>query len=218
MAYTATDVKNLRERTGAGMMDCKSALVESKGSMDGAQEIIRKKGLAKVNKRVGKVAAEGTLGLYIHAGDQVAAMVELNCETDFVARGEEFRNLAKSIAMQAAAMRPEYLSIESVPEAVITKEKEIALAQLAPGQREKADKILPGKLQKFYEEKVLLCQIYVKDEAGKATIQDMLNELSMKCGEKVSVRRFQVFEVGEGITKAETNLAEEVAATIAAQG
>ncbi len=205
-------VKELRERTGAGMMDCKSALVEANGSMDAAVEVIRKKGLAKVSKRAGKTAAEGTVGVYIHSGDQVVAIVELNCETDFVARGDDFKNLAKDVAMQVAAMNPQYAAVEEVPAAEIEKEKEILLAQLDPAQKAKADKIIPGKLQKIYEEKVLTHQLYVKDEGGKKTIGDILAEYSAKCGEKVAVRRFVRFEVGEGIAKETANLAADVAA------
>lgn len=203
-------VKQLRERTGAGMMDCKAALKESNGDMEVAIEVLRKKGLKDISKRAGKTAAEGTLGVYIHAGDQVVSVVELNCETDFVARGEEFRAVAKDLAMHVAAMKPQYLTVEEVPAAVLNKEKEILLEQLNEQQKAKADKILPGKLEKFYEDNVLMRQIFVKDESGKKTIKDIIDELSMKCGEKVAVRRFQRLEVGEGISKTETNFVEEV--------
>lgn len=203
-------VKQLREQTGAGMMDCKSALQEANGSMELAVEILRKKGLKDIGKRAGKTAAEGTLGVYVHAGDQVVAVVELNCETDFVARGEEFRAVARDLAMHVAAMRPQYVTVEEVPAAVLEKEKEILMEQLNEAQRAKADKILPGKLEKFYEDNVLMRQIFVKDESGKKTIKDLIDELSMRTGEKVVVRRAERFEVGEGISKAQTNFVDEV--------
>jgi elongation factor Ts len=204
-------VKELRNRTGAGMMDCKAALKEANGSLDAAIEVLRKKGLKNIGKRAGKVASEGTIGTYIHAGDQVAVVVELNSETDFVARSDDFKQLAKDIALHIAAMKPVYPNIEDVPAAVIEKEKEIALAQLNENQRKNADKILPGKLEKFYEDTVLLKQAFVRDDSGKKTIKDLIEELSMKVGEKIVVRRFVRFEVGEGIEKAEANFAAEVA-------
>lgn len=204
-------VKQLREMTGAGMMDCKAALVEAKGSMDAAVEVLRKKGLKDLSKRAGKVAAEGVIGVYVHPGDQVVGIVELNSETDFVARGEAFRELARDLAMHVTAMKPQYLTVEEVPASVLDKEKEILLEQLNEAQRAKADKILPGKLEKFYEDTVLLRQFFVKDDSGTKTIKDLLDELSMKCGEKVVLRRFQRFQVGEGIEKVQTNLAQEVA-------
>lgn len=209
---SATLVKELREKTGAGMMDCKSALAEAGGSLEKAIEVLRKKGLKDIGKRSGRTAAEGTMGLYVHPGDQIVAVVELNCETDFVARGDVFRNAAKDIAMQVAAMKPHYVRVEDVPAEVIEKEKEIALEQLSPQQRANADKILPGKLEKFYQDVVLMKQAYVKDDSGKKTVQDIIDELGIKTGEKVAVRRFHRLEVGEGIAKVEKNLADEVAA------
>lgn len=204
-------VKELREKTGAGMMDCKAALVEAKGSIEQAVEVLRKKGLKDLEKRAGKIAAEGIIGVYTHPGDQVVGIVELNSETDFVARGDDFKNLARDLAMHVTAMRPTYLSVEEVPAAVLEKEKEILMEQLNDAQKAKADKILPGKMEKFYEDHVLLNQIFVKDDSGKKTIRVLLDEISMKCGEKVVLRRFQRFQVGEGIEKAQSNLAEEVA-------
>ena len=209
---SAEMVKTLREKTGAGMMDCKAALKEANGSMDTAIEVLRKKGLKDIDKRSGKVAAEGMIGVYSHAGDQVVAIVELNCETDFVARGEEFKELARNIALHVAAMKPRYLTVEEIPASVIEKEKEIYIEQLSEKQRANADKILPGKLEKFYEDSVLLKQLYVKDDSGKKTVQDLIQEVSIKCGEKVALRRFQRFEVGEGIERQQGNLAAEVAA------
>jgi elongation factor Ts len=211
---TSEMIKKLREMTGAGMMDCKSALNEAEGSMDTAIEILRKKGLKDIAKRAGKTAAEGTMGVYVHPGDQVISVVELNCETDFVARGDEFRQLARDIAMHVAAMKPAYLTDEEVPESVIAKEKEIAFEQLNEEQKKKADKILPGKLEKFLESSVLLRQIFIKDETESKNIRDMVEALSMKCGEKVSVRRFVRMEVGEGIEKVQSNIAADVAAMV----
>jgi elongation factor Ts len=207
---TAAMVKELRERTGAGMMDCKSALAESNGSVEGAIEVLRKKGLKSVSKRADKTAAEGTIGFYSHAGDQIVAIVELNCETDFVARGEEFKEVARGLAMHVAAMEPLYLREEEVPQSVLDKEREIALEQLTEKQKGNAESILQGKVKKFFEEKVLLNQAYVRDD--KSTILDVVNNLSAKVGEKVEIRRFARFEVGEGIEKHVTNLADEVAA------
>ena len=204
-------VKELRNRTGTGMMDCKAALKEANGSMDAAIEVLRKKGLKNIGKRAGKVASEGVIGSYVHAGDQVAVVVELNSETDFVARSDDFRQLAKDIALHIAAMKPLYPTVEDVPASVVEKEKEIALAQLNENQRKNADKILPGKLEKFFEDTVLLKQIFVRDDSGTKTIKDLIEALSMKVGEKIVVRRFVRFEVGEGIEKSDTNFAAEVA-------
>ena len=214
MAISAALVKELREKTGAGMMDCKKALAECDGDMEKAIEELRKKGLKDVEKRAGKVAAEGVIGAYVHGGGQVVAIVELNCQTDFVARGDDFQDVARGIAMHVAAMKPQFVSEEDVPESVIEKEKEIFFAQLNEAQQSKADKILPGKMKKFYEENCLLLQSYIKDDSGSQTIQDVITELSIKVGEKISLRRFERFEVGEGIEKVEENLAEVVAQTI----
>jgi elongation factor Ts len=207
-------VKQLREKTGAGMMDCKVALKEANGDMEGAIEVLRKKGLKDVGKRAGKTAAEGTIGVYIHAGGQVVAIVELNCETDFVARGDEFQETARNVALHVAASKPKFITREEVPASMIEKEKEIFLDQLNDAQKKNADKILEGKLSKFYEEICLLDQPYVKDDSGKLTIRALIESLSVKCGEKVVIRRFERFEVGEGIEKVQTNLAAEVAAAI----
>lgn len=211
---TAKMVKDLREQTGAGMMDCKKALAEADGDVVKAIEVLRKKGLKDVAKREGKVAAEGSIGLYSHAGGQIAAIVELNCETDFVARGEDFQSVARGLAMHVAALSPTYLSEEDVPEEILNKEKEILIEQLNEKQKAMADKIIPGKLSKFYEDNVFLNQIYIKDDSGKMTVNDVILKLSSTVGEKVTIRRFSRFEVGEGIEKQEANLRDEVAATI----
>jgi elongation factor Ts len=207
-------IKKLREMTGAGMMDCKGALSEAEGSIDKAIEILRKKGLKDIEKRSGKTAAEGTLGVYIHPGDQVVSVVELNCETDFVGRGEEFRQLAKDLAMHVAAMKPRYLTVEEVPEQILEKEKEILMEQLNDEQKKKADKILPGKVEKFLEGVVLMKQVYIKDETESKTIKTLIDDMSMRCGEKVTVRRFSRLEVGEGVEKVAGNLADDVAAMV----
>jgi elongation factor Ts len=207
-------IKKLREMTGAGMMDCKGALSEAEGSIDKAIEILRKKGLKDIEKRSGKTAAEGTLGVYIHPGDQVVSVVELNCETDFVGRGEEFRQLARDLAMHVAAMKPRYLTVEEVPEQILEKEKEILMEQLNDEQKKKADKILPGKVEKFLEGVVLMKQIYIKDDTESKTIKTLIDDMSMRCGEKVTVRRFSRLEVGEGVEKVAGNLAEDVAAMV----
>lgn len=214
MSISAATVKALREKTGAGMMDCKKALGEADGDMDKAIEVLRKMGLKDVSKRADKVTAEGTVGMYSHAGDQIGVIVELNCETDFVARGDEFKGLARGIAMHVAAMNPAYLSEADVPQQLVDKEKEILLETLNDKQKAMADKILPGKLQKFYEDHCLLNQPYIKDDSGKTTVQQALDELSARIGEKVTLRRFIRFEVGEGIEKQVTDYAEEIAQTI----
>lgn len=213
-AITSEMIKKLREMTGAGMMDCKVALNEAEGIMDKAVEVLRKKGLKDIEKRSGKTAAEGTLGVYIHPGDQVVSVVELNCETDFVARGEDFRSLARDLAMHVAAMKPTYVSVEEVPESVLNKEKEILMEQLTEEQKKKADRILPGKVDKFLEGVVLMRQVFIKDETESKTIKDLIDALSMRCGEKVTVRRISRLEVGEGIEKSLGNIAADVAAMV----
>ena len=205
-------VKKLRDQTGAGMMDCKNALKEANGDMALAVEVLRKKGLKDIGKRSGKTAAEGVIGVYTHPGSQIVGVVELNCETDFVARGEAFRDAAKDLAMQVTAMRPTYVAVEDVPESVLTKEKEILFEQLDEKQKAKADVILPGRLEKFYSDNVLLRQPFVKDDSGKKTVKDVLDELGIKTGEKIVLRRFMRFEVGEGIEKQQSDFASEIAA------
>lgn len=213
---SAEMVRQLREKTGAGMMDCKAALAESNGSFEQAIEILRKRGLKDLGKRADKIAAEGTLGVYVHSGDRVVSVVELNCETDFVARNDEFRQLARDIAMHVAAMRPRYTSVEEVPPAVLEKEKEIIIAQLDEAQKAKADKIIPGRMDKWFQEHVLEAQPYVRDDSGKVTIKSLVEQYSIKTGEKVRLRRFIRLEVGEGIERASQDFAAEVAATISA--
>jgi elongation factor Ts len=198
MEISSQMVKELREKTGAGMMDCKKALAEAGGDFEKAIDVLRKKGLKDVSKRSDKATAEGIVFSYIHAGGQVGTMVELNCETDFVARGEEFQSLARGIAMHVAWSNPKYLAPEEVPAEVLEREREIVLSQLKPGQEKMADKIVTGKLEKFYEEHCLLNQLDVRETSGKKKISDLISELSARVGEKVVLRRFARFAVGEG--------------------
>jgi len=192
-------VKELRTLTGAGMMDCKKALLETGGDKEKAINFLREKGLAKAAKRAGKIAAQGIVDSYIHLGGKVGVMVEVNCETDFVARNEEFKAFARDICLQVAATNPAYLSREDVPEEVIENEKEILRRQAAnEGKPEKIiDKIVSGRLEKFFQENCLLEQPFIKDQ-DKA-IKDLLAEKIAKIGENIIIRRFVRFEMGEGL-------------------
>ena len=192
-------VKDLRTQTGAGMMDCKEALKESGGDVEKAISVLRKKGLKNVGKRAAKVAAEGLVYAYIHAGGKIGVMLELNSETDFVARGEDFSDLAKAISMHIAWANPSWVSRGEVPAAVLEQEQEIIRAQLKPEQAKMADKIISGKLEKFYEDNCLVDQFDARDPNAKKRIGDLVNELSAKVGEKIVLRRFQRFVVGEGL-------------------
>ena len=214
--YTANDVKTLRERTGAGMMDCKNALVECDGDMDKAVDYLREKGIAKAAKKAGRIAAEGIVDSYIHLGGRVGVLLEVNCETDFVANGDMFRTLVHDIALQIAAANPQYVSKEEVPEEVLEKEKSILRAQaLEEGKPEKiVDKMVEGRIKTFYEDNCLLNQKYVKDPSK--TIEQVIIEATAQIGEKISVRRFVRYEMGEGLQKKEENLADEVQAQVAA--
>ncbi|MDD2942502.1 MAG: translation elongation factor Ts [bacterium] len=212
MSVSAQTVKELRDKTGAGMMDCKKALAECAGDMEKAIDFLRKKGLKDVGKRSGKVAAEGVIYSYIHGGGRIGVMLELNCETDFVARGDDFQELAKLIAMHVAWANPRFISREDVTADVIEREKDIFRAQLKPGQEAMAEKILTGRLDKFYQENCLLEQLDAKDANAKKRIGDLVNEVSAKVGEKITLRRMSRYEVGEGIEKVVANYAEEVAA------
>lgn len=210
MAVTAAMVKELREQTGAGMMDCKKALVETDGNMEQAIELLRKKGLSKAAKKAGRVAAEGVIESYIHGG-RIGVLVEVNSETDFVAKNEDFKDFARDIAMQVAAQNPQYVSREEVPSSEIEKEKDILREQaLNEGKPEKiVDKMVEGRIEKYYKQVCLMEQPFIKDP--DKTIQDLLNEKISKLGENIKVRRFTRYEVGEGIEKKEENFAEEVA-------
>ncbi|MCI5837770.1 MAG: translation elongation factor Ts [Christensenellaceae bacterium] len=215
MEFTAKDVMALRERTGAGMMDCKKALVECNGDAEKAIEYLREHGIAKAAKKQGRIAAEGIVDSYIHMGGKVGVLLEVNCESDFVARGDEFKSLVHDIALHIAAANPQYLSKEEVPESVIENEKKILLAQaLEEGKPQNiAEKMVEGRIKSFYEDNCLLNQKFVKDSSK--TIEQLVVEATAKIGEKIAVRRFVRYEMGEGLQKKNENLADEVAAQVA---
>ncbi|CAM4161173.1 translation elongation factor Ts [Corallococcus sp. ZKHCc1 1396] len=210
---SAQMVKDLRERTGAGMMDCKKALSETAGDFVKAEEWLRKKGISRAAGKEGRVAAEGIVTSYIHGG-RIGVIVEVNCETDFVARNPDFQDLAKDVAMQVAAASPKYVRREEVPQDAMDKEKEIQRELLKQQGKPEAmlEKILVGKMEKYYEGVCLVDQLWVKDDKKK--VGEMITERAAKIGEKVSVRRFVRFEVGEGIEKKKEDLAAEVAKTL----
>ena len=215
---TAAAVKQLREKTGAGMMECKNALVEASGNEDKAVDILRERGLASAKKREGRIAAEGIVGSYIHMGGKVGVLVELNCETDFVARGDEFQQLVKDIAMHIAAAEPRYVSRAEVPSEVVEKEREIATAQARndPKNATKPDqvieKIVEGRLNKFYEESVLTDQPFVKDPAK--TVGELVTDKVSKTGERITIRRFTRYKMGEGLERRGDDFSNEVAAML----
>ncbi len=214
MSFTAQDVKALRERTGCGMMDCKAALTETNGDMEKAIDYLREKGMAKAAKKSGRIAAEGIVDSYIHMGGKVGVLLEINCETDFVARGDQFKNLAHDICLHIAASNPTYLTSAEVPAEVLTKEKEILRAQaIAEGKPEKiVDKMVEGRIKSFYDDNCLLNQKFVKDPSK--TIEQLVMEATATIGEKIAIRRFVRFEMGEGLEKKSENLADEVAAQV----
>lgn len=215
---TAGAVKSLREKTGAGMIDCKNALVEAGGNEEQAIELLRKKGMATAGKKAGRVTAEGAVGSYIHMGGKVGVLVEVNCESDFVARGEEFQQLVKDVAMHIAASSPSYLNREEVPQDVVAKEKEITLEQLkndpknANKPADVLEKIIEGRLNKFFEEVALLEQPFVKDPAK--TIGELIAEKIGTIKENISVRRFTRYKMGEGLEKKTDDFAAEVASMV----
>ncbi len=198
---SASIVKELREKTGAGMMECKKALEATGGDMEKAIVFLREKGMATAQKKAARTAKEGLIASYIHAGGKIGVIVELNCETDFVARNEDFQNLAKDIAMQVAAVKPLYVTREQVPAYVLQKEREIYLTQAkTSGKPEKVwDKIVEGKLEKFYEEVCLYDQPFIKDPNLK--IKDLIVQAVSKIGENIQIRRFSRFQVGEELTE-----------------
>ncbi|HBT47780.1 MAG TPA: elongation factor Ts [Peptococcaceae bacterium] len=198
---SAADVKELRSRTGAGMMDCKRALEETGGDMEKAIEYLRTKGLAAAAKKAGRATGEGIVDAYIHGGGRIGVLIEVNCETDFVARTDEFKQLVHDLAMQVAAARPRYVRREDVPGEEIEKEKSILRAQaLNEGKPDKViDKIVEGRLEKFYQEACLLEQPFIKDM--DRTVKDLIAEKIAKLGENIEVRRFVRFELGEGGTE-----------------
>ena len=199
MAASAEQVKELRERTGAGVIDCKAALDASKGDMQGAIEHLRKKGLADAAKKAHREAKDGVVASYIHPGAKIGVLVEVNCETDFVARTEDFQQLVKDVAMQVAAANPSYVSREDVPGAVVEKEREIYRTQMADQKKppQVIDKIIEGKLEKFYAESCLMEQPFIRDASGKTRLRDMVDQATAKMGERIVVKRFARFQVGE---------------------
>ncbi len=208
---SANMVKELREKTGAGMMDCKKALAEAGGDFAKAEEVLRKKGLSAAAKKSSRAATEGAVASYIHMGGKIGVLVEVNCETDFVARTEGFQVLVKDVAMQIAAVAPQWVRREDVPPEIVAKELEIAKAQMRDQKKPEAilEKIAQGKLEKFYEQTCLLEQPFVKDDKKK--VKDVVTEAVAKIGENIQIRRFARFVLGEGLQKKQENLAEEVA-------
>jgi len=208
---SAGQVKELREKTGAGMMDCKKALAEAGGDLAKAEEVLRKKGLSAAAKKSSRAATEGAVASYIHMGGKIGVLVEVNCETDFVARTEGFQALVKDVAMQIAAAAPQWVRREEVPAEVVQKELEIAKAQMRDQKKPEAilEKIAQGKLEKFYEQTCLLDQPFVKEDKKK--VHEIVTEAVAKIGENIQVRRFVRYALGEGLEKKQENLAEEVA-------
>ena len=206
----ASDVKSLREKTGAGMMDCKNALVECNGDIEEAIKVLREKGLASAAKKAGRIAAEGVVDSYIHMGGKIGVLVEVNCETDFVAKTPAFKTFVKDVAMQIAAANPRYLEPSEVPESILEQEREILRVQaLNEGKPEKIiDKMVEGRIQKYYKEFCLIEQSFVKDP--DKTIKDLVNEKTAEIGEKISIRRFVRYEMGEGLEKRKDDFVEEV--------
>ena len=215
---TAEMVKSLREKTGAGMMECKKALTATDGNEEQAIETLRKAGLASAKKREGRIAAEGVVGSYIHMGGKVGVLVEVNCETDFVARSEDFTQFVKDVAMHICASEPQYVVKEEVPADLVEKERAIARdqAQADPKNAGKPEnlieKMVEGRLSKFFTDTVLLEQPFVKDQT--VTISQLIAQVTAKTGEKVSVRRFTRYKMGEGLEKRQDDFAAEVAAAV----
>lgn len=210
MAFTAKDVQDLRVRTGVGMMDCKKALVETDGNMDKAVEYLREKGMASAAKKASRIASEGICDAYIHMGGKIGVMVEVNCETDFVARGETFRNFVHDVALQIAASKPLYINKDEVPQAELEHEKNILKAQALNEGKPAAiiDKMVEGRILKYYKDFCLLNQDFVKDPSK--TIDALLNETISTIGEKITIRRFTRYEMGEGLEKKADNFADEI--------
>jgi elongation factor Ts len=212
MQVTAQMVKELRERTGAGMMDCKAALTEAQGDMEKAIDLLRTKGLAAAAKKAGRVAAEGVVASYIHAGGKIGVLIEVNCETDFVAKTEEFQQLVRDIAMHVAASEPRFVRREEVTDELLERERAIfrEQAQASGKPANVVDKIVDGKMDKFYSENCLLEQAFVKNP--DQTVGELVTEAVAKIGENIQVRRFVRFRLGEGIEKKSTDFAAEVMA------
>jgi elongation factor Ts len=219
---TSAMVKELREKTGAGMMDCKKALQEANGDLEKAVDWLRKKGLASAQKKAGRSATEGAVGSYIHMGGKVGVLVEVNCETDFTARNEKFQGLVKDLAIQIAWSNPSWVRREDVPQEVIDREKSIERGKLLEQGKPEAmiDKILPGKLDRFFKEVpggCLLEQPFYKDSDGKRTVLDEINAVIAVINENIQVRRFTRYALGEGLTKETKDFAAEVSAAVRGQ-
>ena len=212
MEFSAENIKELRERTAAGFLDCKKALTESKGDMEKAAVYLREKGLAAAAKKAGRVASEGLVTSYIHSGGKVGVLLEVNCETDFVARNEDFIELVKDVAMHIAAMSPQYVRRSEVPAEVVSAEKQIYAAQAKESGKPAnvIEKMVEGKLEKFFKEACLLEQGFVKNP--DVTIEKLVTNAVAKIGENISLRRFARYKLGEGIEKKTTDFAAEVAA------
>ncbi len=208
--FTAQDVKELRDKTGVGMMDCKKALQATEGDIEKAIEYLREKGIATAAKKSSRIASQGVVDSYIHMGGKIGVLVEVNCETDFVARSDSYLAFVHDVALQIAAAKPLYISPEEVPAAEIEKEKEILSAQARnEGKPEKIiEKMVEGRIQKFYKDVCLLEQAFVKDQ--DKTIKEYLNETIASIGEKITIRRFTRYEMGEGLEKREDNFVDEV--------
>ena len=212
--FTAQDIVKLREKTGAGMMDCKNALKECDGNIDKAIDYLREKGIAKAAKKADRIAAEGVVESYIHMGGKIGVLVEINCETDFVARSDAFKTLVKDIAMQIAAQSPKCVRREEADMAEVEKEREIMRAEVLNEGKPAAvvDRIVDGKINKYYSEICLMEQPFIKDPSK--TITEVVNEAVLSIGEKITVRRFVRYEMGEGLEKRHDNFAEEVMSQI----
>lgn len=207
-------VKELRERTGSGMMDCKRALIETEGNIESAIDYLREQGLSAAAKKAGRIAAEGIVDSYIHMGGRIGVLIEVNCETDFVAKTEQFRSFVRDMAMQVAASRPEYVVRDEVPEDIISREREVyRAAALHEGKPERiVDKIVDGRLEKFFKDICLLEQPFIKDP--DRSVEQVLKETIAQLGENISIRRFTRYEMGEGLTKRQDDFAEEVMSQI----
>ncbi|NLN17604.1 MAG: translation elongation factor Ts [Firmicutes bacterium] len=214
MEITASMVKELRERTGSGMMDCKRALIETKGDIEAAIDYLRQQGLSAAAKKAGRIAAEGIVDSYIHMGGRIGVLIEVNCETDFVAKTEQFRTFVRDMAMQVAASKPEYVSRDEVPADVIQREREVyRAAALNEGKPERiVDKIVDGRLEKFFKEVCLLEQPFIRDP--DRSVELVLKETIAQLGENISIRRFTRYEMGEGLAKRQDDFADEVMAQI----
>ena len=218
MAFTAQDVMTLRDRTGVGVMDCKKALTEADGNMDKAIEILREKGKATAAKKEGRIASQGIVDSYIHMGGKIGVLLEVNCETDFVAKSPQFKEFVHNVAMHIAAANPQYITDAEVPADVVEKEKEITRAQIANDEKmankpaQIIEKMVEGKIAKFFKDICLMDQMYVRDPSK--SIRDLLTESIATIGEKISIRRFVRYEMGEGLAKREDNFADEVMAQV----